>query len=150
MSRLLYEKSVAYKGHLIIPFIFSVIDGQTIYSYKLLSELGHKGKLHKLENPAGICANSVEGIINIAQEYLLQNSDIVNSMDSFKNRYTYRNNLIIIFQVAEKYFYDHYPPNILVNLAAPKIFTSEIKCIHWIKQGIERNYNNKTVEKKLN
>lgn len=139
MSRLLYESSVSYKGHLIIPFVFGIFDGQTIYSYKLLSEQGHKGKLHKLENPAGICSSSVEGIIDVAKEYLDSNSDILNSRDNFKRRYTYRDNLIIIYQVSGKYFYDHYSPDNLNNIAAPRIFTSEIECINWIKQGLDRS-----------
>lgn len=42
MSRLLYEKSVSYKGYLIIPFVFGIANSQSIYSYKLLSELGLK------------------------------------------------------------------------------------------------------------
>ncbi len=42
MNRLLYEKSVSYKGHLIIPFIFGKADSEAIYSYKLLSELDEK------------------------------------------------------------------------------------------------------------
>lgn len=142
MSRLLYEKSVSYQGHLIIPFIFGTIDHQVIYSYKLLSQLGHKGKLHKLENPAGICSSSIAEIINIAKQYLDGNSDGINDVDNFKFRYTYQHNLIIISQVAGKYFYDHYPPENLNNIAAPKIFTTETECIHWIKLGLSRSHSN--------
>jgi hypothetical protein len=147
MVRLLYENSDSYKGHLIIPFAISIVDGQTIYSYKLLSELGHKGKLHKLENPSGICSSSLEGIIHVAKEYLEQNSDIVNRIDNFKRRYTYCNNLIIIYQISGKYFYDHYPPDNLNNIAAPRIFTSEAECINWIKQGLDRSRTSQVVEK---
>lgn len=136
MSRLLYESSVSYKGHLIIPFVFGIVDGQTVYSYKLLSAQGHKGKLHKSENPAGICSSSVEVIIDVAQEYLDNNSDVLNIGDNFKIRYTYCENLIIIYQVSGKYFYDHYSQDNLNNIAAPRIFTSETECINWIKQGL--------------
>jgi hypothetical protein len=136
MNRLLYEHSTSYEGHLIIPFVFGAIDQQTIYSYKLLSELGHKGELHKLENPAGMYANSLSSIITIAKEHLDYHSDVDSKQDYFKNRYTYQNHLIIILRQGEKYFYDHYPPHELNNIAAPKIFASERECLKWIKQGL--------------
>jgi hypothetical protein len=31
MNRLLYEKAVSYKGHLIIPFLFGKADSEAIY-----------------------------------------------------------------------------------------------------------------------
>ena len=139
MSRLFYEKSVSYKGHLIIPFVFGMADANLIYSYKLLSELGHKGKFHKIENPSGIYSSGIDSIIDIAKEYLEKNSDIITSVDYFKRRYTYRQNLIIIYERAGKYFYDHYKPEQLNNVAAPKIFKSEQDCISWIKQGLDRS-----------
>lgn len=139
MSSLLYEKSVSHKGHLIIPFIFGGANRQSIYSYKLLSELGYKGKFHNLENPAGIYSNSIDSITEIAKEHLDQNSDVVSNIDYFKRRYTYRQNLIIIYEGAGKYFYDHYKPETLNNVAAPKLFKSEQDCISWIKQGLERS-----------
>jgi hypothetical protein len=147
MSRLLYDKSVSYKGHLIIPFVFGVADGQSIYSYKLLSELGHKGKFHKSENPNGIYSNSVEGIIAIAKEHLDETSDVVSREDYFNRRYTYRNNLIIINEASGKYFYDHYKPDSLNNIAAPKIFKSEHECMSWIKQGLDRSHIDEEAEK---
>lgn len=137
MNRLLYEKSVSTQGYLIIPFIRGMVDKQIIYSYNSLSELGHKGKFHKVENPAEICSGSLEGIIAVAQEYLDKNSDIVARDDYFKCRYTYRHNLIIVHQQAGKFFYDHYPPEQLNNIAAPKIFASENECINWIKQRLD-------------
>lgn len=137
VERFLYEKSVSYNGHLIVPFILTIVESKNIYSYTLLSELGHKGKFHKLENPAGICANTVEGIIEVAKEHLDENSDIAAQDDYFKCRYTYRDNLIIVYQEAGKYFYDHYPPSKLNNIAAPKIFLSEGDCLNWIKQGLD-------------
>jgi hypothetical protein len=138
MSRLLYENSISYKGHLIIPFIFEIADYQFLYSYKLLSELGHRGKFHKSENPAGMYSNSID-IIDVARKHLDKESDIVNSLDYFKRRYTYRNNLIIIYEEVGKYFYDHYKPEALNNVAAPKIFKSEQDCINWIKQGLDHS-----------
>lgn len=147
MSRLLYEKSVSYKGYLIIPFVFGIADSQSIYSYKLLSELGHKGKFHKSENPVGIYSSSLEGSITVAKEHLDKNSDVVSSDDYFKRRYTYRNNLIIVYETGGKYFYDHYKPEHLNNVAAPKIFKSEQECISWIKQGLDRSAIGEEAEK---
>lgn len=137
MSRLLYEKSVSYKGHLIIPYVFGTADNQPIYSYKLLSELGYKGKFHQTENPANIYSSVIEQIVDLAKAHLDTYSNIANTVDNFKHRYTYRNNLIIVSQVGGKYFYEHYPPDKLNNIAAPKIFTSEQECINWIKQGLD-------------
>ncbi|HCF29927.1 MAG TPA: hypothetical protein DEV81_22615, partial [Cyanobacteria bacterium UBA11049] len=74
-------------------------------------------------------------------------SDIISDRDSFKSRYTYRNNLIIILEISGKYFYDHYPPDNLNNIAAPRIFSSEAECINWIKQGLERSRQDRVVEK---
>ena len=139
MSLLLYEKSVSHKGHLIIPFICGGANSQSIYSYKLLSVLGYKGKFHKIENPAGICSNSIDSITEIAKEHLDKNSDFVSDVYYFKRRYTYRQDLIIIYEGAGKYFYDHYKPERLNNVAAPKLFKSEQDCISWIKQGLERS-----------
>ncbi|MEH2205628.1 MAG: hypothetical protein V7K53_16355 [Nostoc sp.] len=137
MSRLLYENSVSYKGYLIIPFVFGKADNYEIYSYKMLSEIGHKSKFHKAENPAEIYGSDVSNIIDIAKEHIDKNSEFVHRGDSFKSRYVYRNNLIIIFQEGDKYFYDHYPPELLNNIAAPKLFKSEYECLNWIKQGFD-------------
>ena len=136
MNCLLYENSVSYKGYLIIPFIFGKLDNYEIYSYKLLSEVGRTSQFHKAENPAKIYGNSVSNIIDIAKEHIDKNSEVVSHKDSFKSRYIYRNNLIIIFQEGDKYFYDHYPPELLNNIAAPKLFQSEYECLSWIKQGL--------------
>jgi hypothetical protein len=140
MSRFLYEKSVSYKRHLIIPFVFGIADGNYIYSYKLLSDIGHKSEFHKADNPAGIFSGALNDIIQIAKEHLDQTVDVVDTVDNFKGRYTYRNSLIVISQVAGKYFYDHYPADKLNNIAAPKLFESEQDCINWVKQGIDRSY----------
>jgi hypothetical protein len=164
MSRLIYENSVSYRGYLIIPFVCDKIgnafignsdrntkeshakypsyDARKIYSYKLLAENGSRNKLHKAENPDGIYGDSIDNIIDIGKQYIDRhlidkNLELVNKDDTFKNRYTYRNNLIIVSQEAGKYYYDHYSPESLNNIAAPKIFKSEFDCISWIKQGID-------------
>jgi hypothetical protein len=136
MSRLLYENSVSYKGYLIIPFIFGKADNYEIYSYKLLSEIGRKSKFHQAENPATIYGSSISNIIDIAQEHIDKNFEFVSQGDSFKSRYIYRHNLIIVFEERGKFFYDHYPPELLNNIAAPKLFKSEYECLSWIKQGL--------------
>ncbi|AFZ26820.1 hypothetical protein Cylst_4759 [Cylindrospermum stagnale PCC 7417] len=136
MSRLLYENSVSYKGYLIIPFVFGTADNHEIYSYKLLAEIGHKSQFHKADNPAKVYGSSINNIVDIAKEHIEQHSDFVSQGDSFKSRYVYRHNLIIVFQEGGKYFYDHYPPELLNNIAAPKLFTSEYECLNWIQQGL--------------
>ncbi|MCL1463165.1 hypothetical protein [Argonema galeatum] len=146
MSRLLYENSVAYKGHLIIPFVFGIVDGQHIYSYDLLSELGNKGKFQKAQNPAGIYSSSINSIIDVAKEHLDEYSDVVYPLEIFKSRYTYRHNLIMIYGMSTRFFYDHYPPEELRNIAAPKLFKSEMDCINWVKEGLDRAANGQEVQ----
>ncbi|GAB4190278.1 MAG: hypothetical protein Fur006_32220 [Coleofasciculaceae cyanobacterium] len=147
MSELLYDKSVSYKGYLIIPFVWGMVDSQSIYSYNLLSELGHKGKFHKSENPVGMYSNTLEGIVAIAKEHLDENSQFFSPDDYFKRRYTYRNNLIIVYEASGKYFYDHYNSDSLNNIAAPKIFQSEFECLRWIKQGLDGSQRGEETEK---
>ena len=157
MYRLLYEQSTSYSGHLIIPFVYQKLSGQDIFSYRLLSEWGYKGRLHRAENPGGIYSCSPSGITDIAKEYLdtvtqrdtesanagqtiaLPDADnlALTSRDYFRNRYTYEQNLIIVFHARHKFFYDHYPPTSLKNIAAPKIFNTERACLTWIKNGID-------------
>jgi hypothetical protein len=137
MGRLLYESSISYQGYLIIPFVFTKADNYNIYSYKLLAEIGNQSKFHKAENPSGIYASSIDNILEIAQEFIDENSDIQHPIDGFKRRYTYRNNLIVVCEENGKYFYDHYPSDSLNNIAAPKLFNSEYECLTWIKQGLE-------------
>lgn len=138
MNRLLYENSVAYQGHLIIPFLYSNIDGQNFYSYHLLSELGCKGKLHKAENPAGIYASSINDIIDIAKAHLEENSDIPQTWEIFKERYTCRHNLIIIYRMNNRFFYERYPPEELRNIADLKLFESQVECRKWIEEELDR------------
>ncbi|MGE5660027.1 MAG: hypothetical protein ACM37W_25835 [Actinomycetota bacterium] len=140
MSRFLYEKSVSERGHLIIPFVFGTADSTDIYSYILLSALGHKGKFHQVKNPARVYSGHLDEILKIAKEHLETFSDVVTDRDYFKLRYTYHEQLIIVYEEAGKFFYDHYPATQLTNLAAPKIFNSEFECISWIRAGLERSH----------
>ena len=137
MARLLYENSVTYRGYLIIPFVSGSIAGEEIYSYRLLSESGHRGQFHKATNPSEEFSSRLENLIKIAQAHLAQHSDPETDTDYFQRRYTYRNNLIIVLRQGGKIFYDHYPPSELTNIAAPKIFESESACLTWIQQGLE-------------
>ncbi len=145
MSRLLYESSVSYKGYLIIPFVFGKADNYEIYSYKLLAEIGNNSQFHKTENPSGIYGSSISNIIDIAKEHIDKQSEFISSGDSFKSRYIYHHNLIIVSQQEGKYFYDHYPPELLNNIAAPKLFNSEYECLSWIKLGLDGRYTRQRV-----
>lgn len=139
MGRLLYEKSVSDRGHLIIPFVYGMADGKPICSYRLLSAQGYQGRFHQAENPAGIYADQVECILEIAQEHLDQCLPVERSQtDYFRQRYTYRDHLIIVHPETNRVFYDHYSPDKLNNIAAPKLFASEAECIEWVKQGIDQ------------
>lgn len=137
--RLLYEQSVAHNGYLIIPYLYSEIVGTSVYSYRLLSELGHRSDLHRTNNPAGLYSSRLDGVVDIAKEHLDEVVPITKGMDYFKQRYIYNCNLVIISEIAGKFFYDHYPPTRLNNIAAPKIFTSEVACMDWVKAGLDRN-----------
>lgn len=140
LNRFLYEKSVTHQECLIIPFVYSNIDAQKIYSYALLSEQGHTSSLHQAENPAKLYANELQEIIAIAKQHL-DRQVILEGSQYFRQRYTYDRHLIIIHQEADKCFYDHYAPKSLVNIAAPKIFSSSSDCIEWIKSGLQRKAN---------
>ena len=138
MSKFLYEKSISYQGYLIIPFIFGRANGQFIYSYVLLSELGYKDRFHKAKNPAKLYSSTLSNIFDIAKKHLDNISTAVTKIDYFKSRYTYQKNLIIVHFERNKCFYDHYPPNELRNIAAPKLFPTVNDCIFWVKQGLDR------------
>lgn len=133
----LYEKLVFHAGYLIIPFQFGIVSGCVIYSYRLLSAFDRRGCFHKAENPAELYADSIAGVVAIAQEFLDIHSDLGTEPEFIQQRYVYQGNLILISQIGEKFFYDHYPPNRLMNLAAPRLFTCENDCIAWVKQGID-------------
>ncbi|MDJ0570284.1 MAG: hypothetical protein QNJ53_14755 [Pleurocapsa sp. MO_192.B19] len=141
ISRFLYEKSEVYQECLIIPFVFSCVDGQNIYSYSLLLEQGYTSQLHQAENPAKLYSNQLTNIIAIAKQHL-DSQTILEGSNYFRQRYTYNHNLIIIHQEAGKCFYDHYAPDKLINIAAPKIFNSTSDCINWIKLGLQSNQAN--------
>jgi hypothetical protein len=137
IDRFLYEKSVTHQECLIIPFVHSYADGQKIYSYALLCEQGYTSILHQAENPAQLYSGEMREIIAIAQQHLDTQITLEGS-DYFRQRYTYNHNLIIIHQQGNKCFYDHYAPTKLVNIAAPKIFSSASDCINWVKSGLQR------------
>ncbi|MEB3232659.1 MAG: hypothetical protein VKJ64_16740 [Leptolyngbyaceae bacterium] len=161
IPRLLYEQSTSYGGHLIIPFIYQRLAGHDVFSYRLLSEWGYKGRLHRVENPGGLYSATTTGITQVAKDYidlmvreeggdrlsppaiepnaalLGANTISLQNIDYFQNRYTYHHHLIIVFQARQKFFYDHYPPTSLKNIAAPKIFNTERSCLLWIKHGID-------------
>lgn len=139
MNRLLYEKTTSYKGHLIVPFILSRLGGETIYSYKLLAEKGHTSPLHQSDNLSGVCTNNLDEIIKIARQNLDEKINSYLGIDHFRERYIYQNNLIILHYQSGKYFYDHYPPQELTNIAAPKLFLSETECLSWIKEGLDQH-----------
>ena len=145
MSRLLYEKSVSYRGFLIIPLVYRRLNKETLYTYRLLADVGHKSSLHRTDNPAGIYSGAIEGVIKIAKEHLQTNpagTEFTNryGVDHFKHRYTYRQNLIIVTEAQGKVFYDHYPPFELRNIAAPRLFANPQACIQWVIQGLDHNY----------
>ena len=137
MNRLLYESSVSYKGYLIIPFVFGKVDNYEIYSYKLLAEVGHKSRFHGSENPAKMYGNTVTNILDIAKEHIDINIDFINQGDYFKTRYIYRHNLIIVYQKNGRCYYDHYAPESLSNIAAPKLFSSPYECLNWVQKGLD-------------
>ena len=144
MNRLLYEKSVSFKGFLIIPSAYRRLSGETLYTYRLLADVGHKSSLHQADNPAGVYSRTIQGILKIAKEHLNTQPPGTEftdqyGVDHFKHRYTYRDNLIIVAEARGKVFYDHYPPFELRNIAAPRIFTSQQDCMQWVKQGLDHN-----------
>ena len=138
INRFLYEKSVTHQECLIIPFVYSCIDGRNIYSYSLLSEQGYTSLWHQTQNPAQLYSGEITGIVAIAKQHLDCQLTLEGS-HYFRQRYTYNHNLIIIHQEADKCFYDHYAPTKLVNIAAPKIFGSTLDCIEWVRSGLQRN-----------
>jgi len=138
IDRFLYEKSAIYQECLIVPFVYSYVDAQDIYSYALLSEQGYTSILHQAENPAKLYSGEKKDISAIAKQHIDTQVTLEGS-HYFRQRYIYNNNLIIIHQEANKCFYDHYAPSKLVNIAAPKIFASPVDCVEWVKSGLERN-----------
>ncbi|WP_404787055.1 hypothetical protein [Altericista sp. CCNU0014] len=136
--RYLYEKLAFYYGYLAIPFQCGMISGSDLFSYQLLCAYERQGQFQRAVNPTEEYAGSVERIMAIARAFLETHSDLRDAPSYEQQRYVYQNNLILIAQIAGKYFYDHYPPDSLNNLAAPKLFEDERACIDWVKQGIDR------------
>jgi hypothetical protein len=136
--RYLYENLELHYGYLVIPFQCGTISGSNLYSYQLLCAFERQGCFHQAINPTEEYAGSVARIMAIAQTFLAQHSDLQEESSYTQQRYVYQGNLILISQIAGKYFYDHYPPDSLSNLAAPKLFEDEESCIDWVKQGIDR------------
>jgi hypothetical protein len=174
-SPFLYEQAHADRGHLIVPFQYAQVSGYPIYSYALLSALGHRGALHQAVNPAQLYSISLDGILDIAQEHLVQKAHLapensrpedslsedslpkslpqehlgqvhgdrpearhLDFRNAFRQRYIYRGHLLIVGEIRGRYFYDHYSPYELRNIAAPKLFASESECLSWIKLGLDR------------
>lgn len=136
--RYLYEKLVLHYGYLVIPFQCGAIAGSDLYSYQLLCAFERHGCFHRAINPTEEYAGSVERMMAIAQAFLSAHSDLKATLPSHQQRYVYQGHLVLISEIAGKYFYDHYPPQSLNNLAAPKLFETEERCISWVKQGIDR------------
>lgn len=134
----LYEKLAFHCGYLVIPFQCSMISGADLYSYRLLGAFERQGRFHEAVNPTEEYAGSVERVMAIAQTFLEHHSDLPSATTYVQQRYVYQGNLILISEIAGKYFYDRYPPDRLQNLAAPKLFEDEDNCITWVKQGIDR------------
>jgi hypothetical protein len=137
--RYLYEKLALHWGYLVIPFQCGTISGADLYSYQLLCAFERQGEFHRAVNPTEDYAASVDRVMAIAQTFLENHSDLPSAINYVQQRYVYQGNLILISQIAGKYFYDHYAPDSLTNLAAPRLFESEETCIAWVKQGIDRN-----------
>lgn len=143
-SPFLYEQALSAQDHLIIPFQYGQAGGYPIYSYALLSAQGHRGTLHQAVNPAALYSSTLSGILDIAQEHLVNTvcdrpqSSHSRQSDTFRQRYVYRGHLLIVGELRGKYFYDHYAPHELRNIAAPKLFISEPECLSWIKLGLDR------------
>jgi hypothetical protein len=122
--RYLYEKLALHYGYLVIPFQCGTISGADLYSYQLLCAFERQGRFNREVNPT--------------EEYSASVERVVAAINYVQERYVYQGNLILISQIAGQYFYDHYPPDTLTNLAAPRLFETEADCIAWVKQGIER------------
>ncbi|MCY7321656.1 MAG: hypothetical protein LH660_07605 [Phormidesmis sp. CAN_BIN36] len=81
------------------------IAGEEIYSYALLSELGHRGQFRKAANPSEELSGRIEDLLKIARVHLTQHLETDSDTDYFKHRYTYRNNLILVLRQGRKVFY---------------------------------------------
>jgi hypothetical protein len=136
--RYLYEKLALHYGYLVIPFQCGAISGADLYSYQLLCAFERQGRFNREVNPTEEYSASIERVVAIAEAFLEAHSDLPAEIHYVQQRYVYQGNLILISQIAGQYFYDHYPPDTLTNLAAPRLFETEADCIVWVKQGIDR------------
>jgi hypothetical protein len=146
MKHLLYAQSVSHRGYLIIPFEFAKFDTEMVYSYILLSDKGYKGSFHKAKNPAALYSSNLEELVDIAKTHLDAKAEEDRDIDYFHQRYVYRDNLIVIHEEVGKCFYDHYPPDELRNIAAPKLFYTAHDCLSWVKRGLDRNQLSKPMQ----
>jgi hypothetical protein len=136
MHRFLYERSIVHKGYLVIPYVAGRLEDKAIYSYALLAAAGHTNPWHQTTNPAGLYAEDGLKILEVAQAHLDEAAVAGGSDDHFQRRYTFLKNLVILYETANKVYYDHYAPTSLVNIAAPKLFAAEQDCIEWIRRGL--------------
>lgn len=138
MKRLLYGKSTTYRGYLIIPFIFCRLNSSDIYSYQLLSERGNKDKFHKEQNPTQLYSSSLTTILKIAIEHLKQQVNYVGDVNFFKLRYTCNDHLIILHQTQNnKWYYEHYLPDKLDNIAESRQFKNRFECLSWVQDSLK-------------
>lgn len=140
MPRFIYEKSVSYRGYLIIPFVLARFEQQSVYSYGLLSQLGDRGDHHRAMNPASLCSDRLEEVVHIAKGHLQRVSGYEGKFDYFKYRYTYHQHLFVIHGDGGRWYYDHYLPDRLNNVAAAKMFASHSHCTTWVKQEFDRHH----------
>ena len=138
MLKYQYDKAATHRGFLIVPFEVTRISGRPIYSYVLLSGYGYQHQWHKSENLAGIYAEDIYEVIVHAKAHLDREDACGGKQGHFSSSYTYLRNLIVIYEAAGRFYYDHYAPERLTNIAAPKLFSSKEKCIDWVRTGLLR------------
>ncbi|WP_026100911.1 hypothetical protein [Synechococcus sp. PCC 7336] len=138
MTNYQYDKAASHRGFMIIPFEGGKISGRSLFSYVLLSGYGYQHQWHKTENIAGVYAEDAYEVVKLAKAHLDRHKAIGGSPTHFTLSYTYLNNLIVIHEAAGRFYYDHYTPGNLNNIAAPKLFSSEQECIEWVRLGLLR------------
>jgi hypothetical protein len=137
VNRLLYESCVSHKEYLIIPFLLGKAGNYEIFSYRLLSQIPSKSRFHRAENPAQVYGNSLENIIQIAQEHLDKQPESPSQSQCLTTHYIYRQNLILVFKENGKCSYQHYPPEFFHNIAESKLFPSEYECLNWVQKVLD-------------
>ena len=139
MTTYQYDKATAHRGFLIVPFEVTRLSGRPLYSYVLLSGYGSQHQWHKSGNLAGIYAEDIYDVIHHAKVHLDRQDACGGKSGHFSNSYTYLRNLVVIYESADRYYYDHYAPDSLTNIAAPKLFSSKEECIEWVRAGLLRH-----------